>query len=60
MDFVNWISKIWSSITEFINFLFELPDFIIGFLSILPNEIQVILLSGLGLLCILLIYRFIK
>ena len=60
MEFTKWIDKIWTGITEFIEFLFELPNLLINLLSILPSEIQVIFISGLAILIILLIYRFIK
>lgn len=60
MDFIKWIDIIYTSIMDFLNLLLELPKFIISFLGILPTEIQIIISSGLGLLGILLIYRFIK
>lgn len=60
MDFANWISTIWTTITDFLNFLLELPQFIIDFLYIFPNDIQIIILSALTILSILLVYRFIK
>lgn len=60
MEFTEWINKIGTSIIDFLNFILEIPDFIIGFLQILPMDLQAIILSALGLLSILLIYRFIK
>lgn len=60
MDFTNWIGTIWTIITDFLNFLLELPQFIIDFLYIFPSDIQIIILSALTILSILLVYRFIK
>lgn len=60
MDFIKWIDIIWTSIVDFLNLLLELPQFIISFLGILPTELQILLSSALGILTILLIYRFIK
>lgn len=60
MDFTEWIDVTWTTISNFLNFLLELPSFLIGLLNIIPSDIQTIFTSALLLLTVLLVYRFIK
>lgn len=64
MDIINAFVDVFNSIKSFIldciDILFYIPKFITNFIEILPSEIQAIFITVLVLICMALLYRFIK
>lgn len=60
MDFGSVISQIWNGIKVTINVIFKLPNFLLNLINILPADLRLPFTLILGVIVILLIYRFIR
>lgn len=60
MDFTSVISNIWNGIKETINIIFNLPNFLLNLINILPADLRVPFTLVIAVIVILLIYRFIR
>lgn len=64
MDFISLFVDIFNKIKDFvlniIDILIFIPSFVIEIIGILPSEIQFLFGTVMTIICVALIYRFIK
>ena len=64
MEFLSFvwdiIKNLIGTLKNIIEFIFNLPNFINQFLSFLPNEITIPLLSVLTIIIIISVFKFVK
>lgn len=58
--FISTFQTIFDSASDFVNFISKIPNFIILYLNVLPNEIKTILIPVLMIVIAIFVYRFVK